>query len=165
MKSQIFLFLLLLPLLALAAPMGAASAPEFDAVDACLAAQVRADRTPGLATPHRWWFGLPFPVNAPYLADALPAGFLISNAEDMIPITILKAMFCTQIVITQPCHCEPFFGEAISEFIRLNEPLGDCFVAKNAPRNDIPNGFEAGLNSYRKYIWARQTWSLKTCLV
>ncbi len=49
MKSQIFLFLLLLPLLALAAPMGAASAPEFDAVDACLAAQVRADRTPGLA--------------------------------------------------------------------------------------------------------------------
>jgi hypothetical protein len=63
--------------------MRAASAPEFDAVDACLAAQVRADRTPGLATPHRWWFGLPFPVDAPYLADALPAGFLISNAEDM----------------------------------------------------------------------------------
>ena len=83
MKSQIFLFLLLLPLLALAAPMRAASAPEFDAVDACLAAQVRADRIPGLATPHRWWFGLPFAVDAPYLPDALPAGFLISNAEDM----------------------------------------------------------------------------------
>jgi len=52
-------------------------------------------------------------------------------------------------VTTQPCHCEPFLGKAISEFIRLNEPLGDCFVAKNAPRNDIPNGFEARLNIYR----------------
>jgi hypothetical protein len=53
-------------------------------------------------------------------------------------------------VTTQPCHCKPFFwGKAISEFIRLNEPLGDCFVAKNAPRNDILNSFETGLNSYR----------------
>ena len=34
-------------------------------------------------------------------------------------------------------------------FIRLNGPPGNCFVAKNAPRNDIHNGFETGLNSYR----------------
>ncbi len=51
-------------------------------------------------------------------------------------------------VTTQPCYCEPFFGEAISEFIRLNGPLGDCFVAKDAPRNEIPNSFDAELNSY-----------------
>ncbi|MEZ0395962.1 MAG: serine hydrolase domain-containing protein [Anaerolineales bacterium] len=40
-------------------------------------------QAPGLAAPHRWWFGFPAPVDAPYLADALPAGFLISSAEDM----------------------------------------------------------------------------------
>jgi len=28
------------------------------------------------------------------------------------------------------------------------DPLGDCFVAKNAPRHDIHNDFETGLNSY-----------------
>ncbi len=37
----------------------------------------------GLAAPHRWWFGFPASVDAPYLADALPAGFLIASAEDM----------------------------------------------------------------------------------
>jgi len=33
-------------------------------------------------------------------------------------------------------------------FIRRNGPPGDCFVAKNAPRYDIHNSFEAELNSY-----------------
>ncbi len=41
------------------------------------------EQAQGLAAPHRWWFGLPAPVEAPYLADALPAGFLIASAEDM----------------------------------------------------------------------------------
>lgn len=37
----------------------------------------------GPAAPHRWWFGFPAPVDAPFLPDALPAGFLLSSAEDM----------------------------------------------------------------------------------
>jgi CubicO group peptidase (beta-lactamase class C family) len=37
----------------------------------------------GMATGYRWWFGAPLPADLPYLADALPAGFLISSAEDM----------------------------------------------------------------------------------
>lgn len=37
----------------------------------------------GMATGYRWWFGFPFPANVPYLHDAIPAGYLISSAEDM----------------------------------------------------------------------------------
>jgi CubicO group peptidase (beta-lactamase class C family) len=37
----------------------------------------------GMATGYRWWFGVPFPAELPYLPDALPAGFLLSSAEDM----------------------------------------------------------------------------------
>lgn len=37
----------------------------------------------GMATGYRWWFGMPLPADLPYLPDALPAGFLISSAEDM----------------------------------------------------------------------------------
>jgi len=37
----------------------------------------------GLVTGYRWWFGIPFPAHLPYLDDALPAGFLLSSAEDM----------------------------------------------------------------------------------
>lgn len=47
------------------------------------AAAASPEQAPGLAAPHRWWFGFPAPVDAPYLADALPAGFLIASAEDM----------------------------------------------------------------------------------
>ena len=36
-----------------------------------------------MAVGHRWWFGIPFAVEAPYLYDALPAGCIISSAEDM----------------------------------------------------------------------------------
>lgn len=37
----------------------------------------------GMATGYRWWFGVPLPADLPYLPDALPAGFLLSSAEDM----------------------------------------------------------------------------------
>jgi CubicO group peptidase (beta-lactamase class C family) len=40
-------------------------------------------RQNGMAQGYRWWFGVPLPVDLPYLPDALPAGFLLSNAEDM----------------------------------------------------------------------------------
>lgn len=42
-----------------------------------------ASQAPGLAQPHRWWFGFPVYTAAPYLTDALPAGYIISSAEDM----------------------------------------------------------------------------------
>ena len=37
-----------------------------------------------MATGYRWWFGLPLPVHAPFLSDALPAAFLVSGVEDMV---------------------------------------------------------------------------------
>lgn len=40
-------------------------------------------RLSGMADAYRWWFGFPVPVDAPYPADAVPAGFVIASAEDM----------------------------------------------------------------------------------
>ena len=34
------------------------------------------------------------------------------------------------------CHCEPVLGEAIPK-VHVQTNVGDCFVAKNSPRNDI----------------------------
>jgi CubicO group peptidase (beta-lactamase class C family) len=42
-----------------------------------------AARRADLAAGYRYWFGLPVAFDAPYLASALPAGGLISTAEDM----------------------------------------------------------------------------------
>ena len=38
---------------------------------------------PGLASGHRYWFGVPRPAELPYPRGLLPAGYLISSAEDM----------------------------------------------------------------------------------
>lgn len=37
----------------------------------------------GLATGHRWWFGVPLPARLPYNRGDIPAGFIIASAEDM----------------------------------------------------------------------------------
>ena len=37
----------------------------------------------GMASGHRWWFGIPIPVSVPYRRAELPAGYIISSAEDM----------------------------------------------------------------------------------
>jgi CubicO group peptidase (beta-lactamase class C family) len=37
----------------------------------------------GLASGHRWWFGIPLPYRAPYLPDAVPAAFIAASCEDM----------------------------------------------------------------------------------
>ncbi|MFH1929127.1 MAG: serine hydrolase domain-containing protein [Chloroflexota bacterium] len=37
----------------------------------------------GMASGYRWWFGVPFPADVPYLHDAIPAGYIISSVEDM----------------------------------------------------------------------------------
>jgi CubicO group peptidase (beta-lactamase class C family) len=37
----------------------------------------------GLASGHLAWFGLPFPAERPYLPAVLPAGFVVSSAEDL----------------------------------------------------------------------------------
>ncbi len=37
----------------------------------------------GLATGHRWWFGFPVPATFAFNRANLPAGFIISSAEDM----------------------------------------------------------------------------------
>ncbi len=45
---------------------------------------VQRDARPhGMATGHRWWFGLAVPADVPYIRGSLPAGFLISSAQDM----------------------------------------------------------------------------------
>ena len=43
----------------------------------------RQARQHGMATGYRWWFGFPVPVTLPYTRAELPAGYLISSAEDM----------------------------------------------------------------------------------
>jgi CubicO group peptidase (beta-lactamase class C family) len=40
-------------------------------------------RRHGMATGYRWWFGIPIAADMPFLRSELPAGFLISSAEDM----------------------------------------------------------------------------------
>ena len=40
-------------------------------------------RRDGLAQGYQLWFGFPFPTSMPYLRDLLPAGYIISTAEDM----------------------------------------------------------------------------------
>jgi CubicO group peptidase (beta-lactamase class C family) len=37
----------------------------------------------GMATGHQWWFGIPVATTIPYVRAELPAGYLISSAEDM----------------------------------------------------------------------------------
>jgi CubicO group peptidase (beta-lactamase class C family) len=37
----------------------------------------------GMATGYRWWFGFPIPATLPFLRAELPAGFLLSSAQDM----------------------------------------------------------------------------------
>jgi CubicO group peptidase (beta-lactamase class C family) len=44
----------------------------------------------GMATGYRWWFGFPVPVTLTYNRANLPAGFLISSAEDMAHFLIAQ---------------------------------------------------------------------------
>jgi hypothetical protein len=37
----------------------------------------------GMATGYRWWFGFPVPASLPHHGGAMPAGFLVSSAQDM----------------------------------------------------------------------------------
>ena len=37
----------------------------------------------GMASGYRWWFGIPVAATLPYVRADLPAGYLISSAEDM----------------------------------------------------------------------------------
>lgn len=44
----------------------------------------------GMAMGYRWWFGIPVPVTLPYNRANLPAGFIISSAEDMAHFLIAQ---------------------------------------------------------------------------
>jgi CubicO group peptidase (beta-lactamase class C family) len=44
----------------------------------------------GMAMGYRWWFGFPVPVTVPYNRANLPAGFIISSAEDMAHFLIAQ---------------------------------------------------------------------------
>lgn len=44
----------------------------------------------GMATGHRWWFGFPIPTRLPFNRSNLPAGFVISSAEDMAHFLIAQ---------------------------------------------------------------------------
>ncbi|HMQ56239.1 MAG TPA: serine hydrolase [Anaerolineae bacterium] len=43
-----------------------------------------------MAQGHHWWFGIPVPVTLPYHRAELPAGFIISGAEDMAHFVIVQ---------------------------------------------------------------------------
>jgi CubicO group peptidase (beta-lactamase class C family) len=45
---------------------------------------------PGMASGYRWWFGSPVPVTLPYNRAELPAGYVISSAEDMARFLIAQ---------------------------------------------------------------------------
>lgn len=61
-------------------------------------------RQDGMTRGYRWWFGVPFPANIPYLPDALPAGFLLSSAEDMAHYLIahINGGQCGEVSILSP---------------------------------------------------------------
>jgi CubicO group peptidase (beta-lactamase class C family) len=44
----------------------------------------------GMAMGYRWWFGFPVPATLPYNRANLPAGFIISSAEDMAHFLIAQ---------------------------------------------------------------------------
>jgi hypothetical protein len=44
----------------------------------------------GMATGYRWWFGVPIPVTLHYNRSELPAGYIISSAEDMAHFLIAQ---------------------------------------------------------------------------
>ena len=44
----------------------------------------------GMAMGYRWWFGFPIPATLPYNRANLPAGFIISSAEDMAHFLIAQ---------------------------------------------------------------------------
>jgi CubicO group peptidase (beta-lactamase class C family) len=44
----------------------------------------------GMASGHRWWFGYPVPFTLPYNRAELPAGYVISSAEDMAHFVIAQ---------------------------------------------------------------------------
>jgi CubicO group peptidase (beta-lactamase class C family) len=44
----------------------------------------------GMASGYRWWFGIPVPVTLPYNRAELPAGYIISSAEDMAHFLIAQ---------------------------------------------------------------------------
>ena len=44
----------------------------------------------GMATGHRWWYGFPVATTFPYNRSELPAGYLISSAEDMAHFLIAE---------------------------------------------------------------------------
>jgi hypothetical protein len=44
----------------------------------------------GMASGHRWWFGIPFPATLPYNRSELPAGYIISSAEDIAHFVIAQ---------------------------------------------------------------------------
>lgn len=44
----------------------------------------------GMASGHRWWFGIPVAVTLPYNRAELPAGYIIASAEDMTHFLIAE---------------------------------------------------------------------------
>ena len=44
----------------------------------------------GMASGYRWWFGIPIPVTLGYSRAELPAGYIISSAEDMAHFLIAQ---------------------------------------------------------------------------
>jgi hypothetical protein len=56
--------------------------------------------------------------------------------------------FDAGLVTIQPCHCEPFFGEAISRLSGQLDRLGISSLQRTLLARTCTNGFDAGLNGY-----------------
>ncbi len=74
-------------------------------------------RRSGMATGHRWWFGIPIAVTLPFNRAELPAGYILSSAEDMSHYLIaqLNGGSCRRASILSPdgirlTHSQPTQG-------------------------------------------------------
>lgn len=95
------------------------------------------DAAQGLATGHNYWFGRPRAADLPYNRGLLPAGYLISSAEDMTHYLI------SQLDGGRYEGASVLSSEGIGELHRpaVPTPEGDTSYGMGwfvGPRNDIP---------------------------
>lgn len=70
-----------------------------------------------VADPHNWWFGYPFQVDVPYPQDSVPAGFILSSANDMAAYLAFQqkgnsAILSDRGLIAMKESCIPSGGES-----------------------------------------------------
>jgi CubicO group peptidase (beta-lactamase class C family) len=83
-------------------------------------------RAHGMATGYMWWFGIPVATATPYSRGELPAGFIISSAEDMGHFIIAEmngGRYRDRSVLSPAVHSvRPWFWSAFVRARRVLDP-------------------------------------------